>query len=206
VRARARSGVAGRGQLLPLPPPPPACRVPPPSACRAAASVFHRVSLSLATTQSNPDGGARVVRASGDARAVLHQEHLELLDVVDDELVEARRRAVARRLVRAVANVDQLRQALEPAGIRTGFGARELAVRDRAVRCTRRARMWRAARGEGEPSRRPPAPSEDHARTPGTPGTPGTHAAKRRRKSSACAQKPAAASAAGASANGQLGD
>jgi len=45
--------------------------------------------------------------------AVLHEEDLELLDVVDGELEEAAGHAVARGLIGAIANVDQLRQALE---------------------------------------------------------------------------------------------
>lgn len=46
--------------------------------------------------------------------AVLHEEHLQLLDVVDGELVEATRHAVAGLLVGAKADLHQARQALEP--------------------------------------------------------------------------------------------
>eukprot|EP00964_Phaeocystis_antarctica_P137458 scaffold102016_cov39-Phaeocystis_antarctica.AAC.1 len=62
----------------------------------------------LALTRRN------VVRDLSGIFAILHHKHLKLLDVVHDKLVEAAGQHVPRPFVRAIANIHQQRQALEP--------------------------------------------------------------------------------------------
>jgi len=84
----------------------------------------------------------------GSIRTILHQEHLELLDIVDHELVPSTREAMPRLLVGAVADVYQFGQALESASQNIARALRDQRMENRLEHFQKRLRDCAIVRQE----------------------------------------------------------
>ena len=84
----------------------------------------------------------------GSIRTILHQEHLELLDIADHELVPSTREAMPRLLVGAVADVYQFGQALESASQNIARALRDQRMENRLEHFQKRLRDCAIVRQE----------------------------------------------------------